>query len=517
MLRNLDDRAAARKQLEEATGLLGSTTRDESIRTTILHELAQLAKEEGDDDRARSLLEEALARCESGDHEAPGVEMTRAMILSSLGCLALEKGDLPGAEAALERSWEIYRRERGEYHSACATVALNLARVHMDRGKDAEAEQLLRGSLSVRSKIYGPAHDLVADVHLRLGRVLMHLDRDAEATIEAENARAIYQDYLPRSKAKLGATFELLGTLKLKLEDLPAAQRCLERSVDLLSCEDANQMALPTSQLLLATVYRSRGFRKRAHDMMTASLAALDADAGNCNKELRATLLRHWLELAQFRRELNDLDDAIAAFRHAVTLAEASASAKLSLALTGLGNVLRLRGQNEEARDVLLRAAALLEPSSELSPEEKNQTYRLLGEVLLLGLNLPTQARPYFELALSFGEESFTVPKLYSNTLGNLASSLHQSQGDPLLVDKYLQMALASECAQLGPEHPEVAFTLSNMGMIYKTRGDATAAIRALQQAYKILAPLQHPIAKSIKNDLDQLKARRSTGRVRRK
>ena len=78
--------------------------------------------------------------------------------------------------------------------------------------------------------------------------------------------------------------------------------------------------------------------------------------------------------------------------------------------------------------------------------------------------------------------------------------------GDLLLAARtYLERALGIDEASFGPEHPSVAISLSNLGMVLKDLGDLAQARKLLQRSYKIFKATlgdEHPNTKTVYGNL---------------
>ncbi len=95
-------------------------------------------------------------------------------------------------------------------------------------------------------------------------------------------------------------------------------------------------------------------------------------------------------------------------------------------------------------------------------------------------------AKNYYERALKIEEAHFGPehPNVAS-TLGNLGSA-YSALGDAKTAKNYYERALKIYEAHYGPEHPNVASTLGNLGVAYRGLGDAKTAKNYHEQALKI-------------------------------
>jgi len=133
----LDDHAGARRYLDEAL-LTGHGS------LAVMQELAQLAAHEGDDFRAREMLEEVLVRARGG-----GAELMVASALHGLGWLALATGDHVRAAALHAEALES-RHRIGVVPEVCASLEA-IAAVAVATGRHAEAARLLGATQALRA------------------------------------------------------------------------------------------------------------------------------------------------------------------------------------------------------------------------------------------------------------------------------------------------------------------------------------------------------------------------------
>ncbi len=120
-------------------------------------------------------------------------------------------------------------------------------------------------------------------------------------------------------------------------------------------------------------------------------------------------------------------------------------------------------------------------------------------------------ALPYYERALAISEQVLGPDHPdTARSLNNLGGLL-QAQGDYAGARPYYERALAIREQVLGPEHPDTASSLNNLGFLLARLGDYEAALpyyeRALAIYEKALGP-EHPDTASSLNNLGFLLAR---------
>jgi len=142
------------------------------------------------------------------------------------------------------------------------------------------------------------------------------------------------------------------------------------------------------------------------------------------------------------------------------------------------------------------------EQALELAGSESDQAaYRNNLAIILRNLGEHQAAREQIELALASNLRQFgpdhpnvaTTRNNLANILGNLGE--HQAAREQI------ELALASALRQFGPDHPNVATTRNNLAQILAALGDPAGALRELDEALRIVRktlPAQHPyIAKA--------------------
>jgi predicted ATPase/DNA-binding NarL/FixJ family response regulator len=172
----LDDHAGARRHLDEAL-LTGHGS------LAVMQELAQLAAHEGDDFRAREMLEEVLVRARAG-----GAELMVASALHGLGWLALAYGDHVRAAALHAEALES-RHRIGVAPEVCASLAA-IAAVAVATERHTEAARLLGAAHGLRARggyVPTPRESRRHDADLARCRKALTSDR-ADALVEAGSA-----------------------------------------------------------------------------------------------------------------------------------------------------------------------------------------------------------------------------------------------------------------------------------------------------------------------------------------
>jgi Tfp pilus assembly protein PilF len=113
-------------------------------------------------------------------------------------------------------------------------------------------------------------------------------------------------------------------------------------------------------------------------------------------------------------------------------------------------------------------------------------------------------ARPYYERALALRERALGPEHPDSASSLNNLGALLRAQGDLAAARTYYERALAIRERTLGPAHPDTASSLNNLGLLLRTQGDLAGARayyeRALAINEKALGPERPGTATSLNN-----------------
>ncbi|HEU0119959.1 MAG TPA: serine/threonine-protein kinase [Bryobacteraceae bacterium] len=112
-------------------------------------------------------------------------------VLSNLGAIYGELGNLPAAERYLRECIAIRRVKLGATHPRLALALARLGEVLTGGGKLTEAEKALRESLQIRQTLFGPMHREVGRTWILLAETLRKQDRRREAADSLASAKAI--------------------------------------------------------------------------------------------------------------------------------------------------------------------------------------------------------------------------------------------------------------------------------------------------------------------------------------
>ena len=188
------------------------------------HDLAIIAMERGEFDKARELLDQAEAV-----HRANPGSLALADDQQARVTLAVYTGELGEAGALARAAVEVYERELGPGHETTLRMLelRGIVRYYEGdfAGSLADYDRVLPGYLA----LFGERDVQVGLLHLNRGDTLMALGRPQEAEAEAELALALLSATLPDSSALASALAGrgearlALGEVEPAIEDLEAA------------------------------------------------------------------------------------------------------------------------------------------------------------------------------------------------------------------------------------------------------------------------------------------------------
>jgi tetratricopeptide (TPR) repeat protein/predicted Ser/Thr protein kinase len=197
-------------------------------RAALLGALATLHRRSGEHDRAKELVEQALALQEATlGPEHPGL----ASNLSILARAHQATGDYDQAEALYERALAISRDTLGPEHPILALDLNSLGNVHSATGDHGQAKLLFGQAVAIWEAALGPEHPYLASGLYNLGNA-------HHATGDYDQAKALMQRSLAIQEASLDPehpdlTFPLVGLARVALaqhrpgDAIPLAERAV--------------------------------------------------------------------------------------------------------------------------------------------------------------------------------------------------------------------------------------------------------------------------------------------------
>ncbi len=158
------------------------------------HNMARLLRLQGRLDDALASSDEALAVLRTRVDED---HVWITAVLSVRGAILLDRGDLEGARALLERSLANRTEALGRAAPAVAESKVSLARMHRMQGERELAAKLLAEAATLYQDSFGPTHPDVANARAAHADTLRSLDRLDEAAETIDAALEVLHASLP--------------------------------------------------------------------------------------------------------------------------------------------------------------------------------------------------------------------------------------------------------------------------------------------------------------------------------
>jgi tetratricopeptide (TPR) repeat protein len=321
------------------------------------------------------------------------------------------------------------------------------------------------------------------------------LERQAgRAQAAADAAGAVLQaqrdlDHAPlaaQAEGVIGRSFEDMGRMAEAREALGRAQRLAQRTGD-------TRLAVNLMLDLLLVIGAWQEHYREAELLAELVEGALERPELRGDEALRARLLATLGRVAVQERKVDravELQREVLAIRRRLLPA---ISAEVASTEEGLGNALRLKALQTEARLHLFEALAIRRQLLGDRHPMVAATHVNLGSSYLDDAN-HDDARKHL-LAARAILEPIPEHRVYQGLLNNLGV-LESTVGDHERARRYHEEALAVRLRQLGPDHPTVGVSLGAIGDALRNLGDFDQALAFHRRALAVLengAGIDHP------------------------
>jgi CHAT domain-containing protein/tetratricopeptide (TPR) repeat protein len=397
--------------------------------------------EQRDYEKAESILRRSITEAEATlgpDH----LKVGRILVL--LGLVHSRLGDDGEALAVYGRSLTILQRETAPGDPDLLLVQNNLAGTYHNLGFAEMAEELYGDALQGAISIYGPIHFTVAASTSNLAALYKEMGF-------YDKAEALYREALRISKEALGPDHPRVATVMDNLGQL----------------------------------YSNLGRYAEAEPLLLRALAIKEATLGQDHPSVATS----WNNLGTLYLRMYRYDDAEMCLRRAVEILETVSGPQhpdLLSVLANLAELLSWRGQDAEAERLYQRVEEAYEAVPEfglaygVSLANQAVSYQRQGELALADVT--------YQLAdIMYLAYLFTLDDPRYATLQNNRGMLSAWLGDFDEAERLLRDALRINEGTLGPDHPQVAETVSNLAQVLTRAGRHSEAMQFANHAISIL------------------------------
>lgn len=385
-------------------------------------------------------------------------------------------------------------RERGETSFDMAWWVGSLGTpliAFMDRMND--ALPLLAFARPIYEKRLGPNAAEIAEIHVAYAWIATRQGRNADAVAAWKDALRIRESNPGPRKLELQKILVGLGQSLSQQRQFDEARRMLARAEKILSenGETASEAAAAIENTYINIAWREEDYAAvRAHAERAIDIE--DRMAGPAAQRVPS-----WVWLGQSLERLDEFEQAEAALRKALEIAESKEGAPLqrhqATALTNLSGLLVLRGKPGEARDTARRAIEIIEATRGAdAPVLVRPLQYLAGAQLALG-ELPDALRAQERAGALVAKYPNDVERPWIMAHYRGLARVQFALGEPAAARTSLESALrsAGEDPKLTIER---AATLLALAALSTT--DSAASRAALDQAlalYRARLPDTHP------------------------
>jgi tetratricopeptide (TPR) repeat protein len=266
---------------------------DPELYSTVSSRLGALYGDLDQPERARSLLNEAIARLSTlPKPNAPEL----AYAWSVLGMLELKAGHYKAGESDLRQASEFANRSLGETHPETAVYATNLALALLVEGEYVRAETLLRRARSVIESRLGPESVALVNVFGELTSVELGLGKLGLAEDYGERALAILERQFPRGSPEIVLTRANLGRVYLFERKLGEAEKILPPAIDAERRLLKSGRTLADGIRILASLRAEQHSWKEAESLYSEALGIYERSLGPEHPDI-APVLREYAEV----------------------------------------------------------------------------------------------------------------------------------------------------------------------------------------------------------------------------
>jgi CHAT domain-containing protein/tetratricopeptide (TPR) repeat protein len=305
-----------------------------------------------------------------------------AMVLNSLGAIYQELGEETRARTYHERALALCRKLLGDEHPDTAGALNNLGRLLRIQGEYRRGRQCLEQALAINAKVLGPIHPRTAYVLNNLASLLDDMGDYAAARRYYEQALAVRQKVRGRGHLETANVLNNLGGLLHRLGEYATARKYYEESLAIALKElGPNHPGTAATLNNLGGLLTDAGRYEEARKVYRRCLAAYRKARGRDHPDTAIPLsnlgsLYH--TQGKFRQARRYFDQVLAIYRKA----RGDNHPDTARCLEILGQMLYDQGKYPEARSHLERALAVQRQVLGRSHPGTARTLNRLGLVL---------------------------------------------------------------------------------------------------------------------------------------
>jgi tetratricopeptide (TPR) repeat protein len=418
----------------------------------------------------------AIARAVLGEEHPVAAE-----ILDNLADTLFQAGQPRQAEETMRQALAALDRAGSDARYEHINAQLQLGRLLLDQGQTDEADRLARQAQQ-EAILLGPDDLIVAAACLLRARTLAVAGQRAAAGDEIKRAQKIVHPLVPHHPLTLATVYARMEHF-LALGDLASAIRLGQDTLQRIGPENGGPMR-PQLLRYLGTLRHQAGEFEESERLFEKALTSFRAHYGPEHLEIADTLRG----LARLHMSRNNPPAAETRLRQACDIRRTLLGEQhpgYAQALMDLAGLHQQTG-NFLAADMYFRQALEI---LRVNPGEDHVNYAvaLHGRAAVLhAVGELAEAEKLLEQALRILRADTSSPDPRALEVRRGLALLHASRADYLLAEDILKQTVQGYERLLGPEHPALIPTLTDLGRIYEAMGDLVACGPVLRRVRTI-------------------------------
>ena len=432
-------------------------------KSKLLNVLAGIFQKQGKNSEAIQIFQhQIICDQEIGGNKSLGITFNR------LGKLLQSQGKFEEAKNFFERGIEINEIINEQFSIA---IGLNcLGGLLQQQGKLSEAQHIFEREVKIDESL---------NDQLKLARTLNRLGIILQQLNELKESQQVFERQIAISKSQndqlqIAVGLNCLGIVLQQRGKLEESQQAFEQQISISqSFVDRTQLSIGLN--CLGRLLQQQGRLEEAEPIFERLIIILEAL--DDKSRLVITLNR----LGRLLQQQDKIEEAQKLFEREIEIAEAlDDKSRLAIALNRLGRLLQQQDKIEEAQKLFEREIEIAEALDDKS--------RLAIALNRLGRLLQQQdkiekAQKLFERGIEIAENLDNKSQLATalNLLGQLLQQQGKIKESQNIFEREIEIA-----NYLNDRSSRYAWTLHNLGRIFKTKGDFEEAVILLKQSQDI-------------------------------